>query len=246
MGKLHELLAAIEGLKKTSTEIMQETLNVFKNKEGLFDGMTKIYLPYDEESKDLVEPTIVPVTTTVIDKIKYTAKSVIKAIDSEVTLDETNRVAIADLECDGVKFGTFSATALLDIEKYLLKILAIYSSIPTLDNSKIWEDDKTTGKNIKCTAEEEQYRSIKKDIPIVLYPATDRHAAQVQLIKEPVAVGLYKIINRSGKISSSDKATYLEKIDNLIASVRSARAQANGIDIVKKEVGMKIFQYINS
>lgn len=247
MAKLHELLAALDDIRRKAVLLKDETIHLFKSKSESFDGMVKIYTPYEEDSKDLIEPVVVNIVTTVSDKINYLKSSLIMALDSELTLDETNCFgkATADLVIEGVKFGTFSASSLLDLEKYLSVIRDVYKNIPTLDNTMKWQSDTYDGKNILITSFQESYRSIKVTQPIVKYAHTDKHPAQTELIQVSVPVGSYKTVHKSGRISSATKAALLDRIEMIIREVKAARSRANNTDIVKVAIGEKLFDFIN-
>jgi len=248
MKELHELLACLDDIKKTSNAIQIETYHTFNSKQEHFDGMIKTYSAYDENSKDLIEPVYKKVVETVSDKIKYTAKSIARTIDAELSLDETNcsGVASAELTCGGISFGTFSASSLLDLDKQLTKIKEMYRAIPTLDNTKTWAKDDTIGINILTTPEEVKYRAVKELRTVVKYPATKEHPAQVELVNDNVQVGVMMTTYKSGRISSSAKSMLLEKIDDLIVAVKVARSKANKAPIANITVGKKIFDFINS
>lgn len=247
MNQLHQLLAVIDDLKKKSNAIQSETTKTFSSKQEHFDGLTKIYSAYDESSNDNIPAEIKNVVTTVSDKINYTSKPFIQALDAELSLDETNSSgnAKAELICNNISFGFLSASSLLDLEKNLLKIREIYKNIPTLDLTKQWADDSNTGKNIYTTTEEIKYRTNKVYQPFVKYEATKDHPAQVDVLQKDIQVGEYKTVYKSGKISSANKSELLSRIDSLIISVKKARSIANQCEVTNVKIGNKLFDFIN-
>lgn len=61
----------------------------------------------------------------------------------------------------------------------------------------------------------------------MLFPATEQHPAQTQLITEDVFVGTWSTIKISGAISHNDKQKLLDRVEELIIAVKSAREEAN-------------------
>ena len=79
-----------------------------------------------------------------------------------------------------------------------------------------------------------------------MYDATKEHPAQVESITTDVAIGKITVNNWSGMLSPAQKSILLGKIDTLIRAVKKARQRANTTEVVKVNIGDKLFDFINS
>jgi len=245
--QLHQLLAVESSLKVNSKNLFfDETKTTLEKKQDHFDGVVKIYASM-EESGDQIPPEIKEIVTTVSDKLNYAKQAVVKALDAEVSKEETNSsgAAKAELKVGDKSFGTFSATGLMTLERNLETIRSVYKSIPTLDPTKKWIKDKNSGSNIYTTEEEVKFRTIKRNMPMELSKATDKHPAQVQVVTNDVQVGKYLTTYKSGRISTAQKSDILARIDELILAVKKARAEANQAQVVNIKIGGDLFDYIH-
>lgn len=243
--QLHQLLAVENDRRQQANNIMQETIDTFTKKQDRFDGIFKTYEPY-EETNQKIAPEIKEIVTSVKEKLVYTAKSITNAIDTHISKEETNSSGLVKSELKintSFSFGELSATSLLALEQYIVKIRTMYKTIPTLDPTKQWKliDDK-----IYNTNEEIKYRTEKKTETIVKYEATKEHPAQVELINIDKQVGEYKTIYSSGRITPYQKSLLLERIDFLLNAIKIARAKANQAEVNQIKLGSKIFQYIHT
>ncbi len=242
--KLHELLAVEQDRKHKANQAVGEARNTFTKKDPYFDGMVKRYIALEEDSEQIPDETK-EMVHTIKQKIDEAAGIVVAGIDAHISKEETNasNVARADLEVDGVKFGTFSATSLLALEAHLTKLKELYQAVPTLDPTRKWEFDKKD--NIYKTEPEVKFRSVKRPKVIVKYEATEKHPAQTELLYLDFQVGKYETTYTSGKITISQKNELLRRLDTLFEAVKIARAKANQVDVNNIEIGKRIFDFIH-
>jgi len=119
----------------------------------------------------------------------------------------------------------------------------LYVAMPTLDNTRKWEFD--TQKGFFRTEEEIKYRSVKRPKVILKYDATKEHPAQTELLYLDFQVGKYVTVYTSGKITPAQKSTLLKRIDDMIETVKIARAKANNVEANQVKIAKKLFDYIN-
>jgi len=244
--QLHQLLAVENDRKQKALQIVRETASVFQKKPDHFDGLSKSYQPY-EEGGQKIEPEIKEIVTTVDEKLSYTQKSVITAIDATISKEETNASGTVktELKVNGKGLGEFSATSLLALESWLNVLRALYKEIPTLDPVKVWNADPNADKRgVFKTETETKYRTQKIETPLVVYEATKEHPAQVQMVTKDQQVGEYCTVYRSGKVTPARKSEMLERLDNLIDATKRARARANKAEVINAKIGKVIFDYI--
>lgn len=245
--QLHQLLAVEGDRKKKAILIMNETINTFTKKDDHFDGLVKTYTPSEEGGEER-PPEIKEIVTTVKEKIDYTKKSVVQALNSQIGKEVTNSSGTvkAELKVGDVSFGELSATALLALEQQLTNIREVYKAIPTLDPTRTWmPDENAAKKGVFVSGEEVKFSTKKEEIPLVLYEATKEHPAQVKLVTKDKQVGKYSTVYKSGKITPARKSELLGRIDKLIDTTKRARAKANEAEIIDVKIGNKIFDYID-
>lgn len=246
MQKLHELLANLDTNKNKANNMLNEARQLFTNKNFLLEGVKKTYKPLNEDDFRNYKPDdkIVHLATTVKDKINFTKKYVAKAIDEELTKNETNRSATAILKF-GDKAIELSICTLMDLEKHVNGIRRVYETIPTLDSTIKWEVSKLEGQDIYESEVDEKFANIADYTVISLAKATKEHKEQVEKVKTMVPVGIWSTINYSGKMSSASKSQILDRIDKLLEAIRVARCKANDTEVIKAKIGEDILNYIH-
>ncbi|GAB4342424.1 MAG: hypothetical protein OHK0038_22310 [Flammeovirgaceae bacterium] len=242
--KLHELLAVEQDRKNKANQVLGEIKNIFTKKDPYFDGMIKKYLALDENSEQIPDENK-EIVMTVKEKVQEMMETVITAIDTNISKEETNasNVAKADLIVGEENLGTFSATSLLSMESHLTKLKELYECLPVLDPTRKWSFDAQKG--VFRTDEEVKFRSIKQPKVIVKYEATKEHPAQTELLYLDQQIGKYETTYFSGKITPTQKSEILKRIDKLLEAVKIARSKANNVEVNNVKVGKKIFDFIH-
>jgi hypothetical protein len=243
--QLHSLLCAEQDLVQQTNNVFSEATSFMVKKTDHFDGIKKIYVPKEEDT-DMVPPEGREVISTVKEQLDYIATSFVKSLDATVSKEQTNSSgrAMADLKV-GEKTFKLSATSLLALEKNLIKYRDLCKVLPVLDESKIWMKDESTNRDIKKTEKQVTYRSMKKKVPLLLSPATDKFQAQVQIQEIDSQCGQYEQTLYSGRIFSLAKSNLLAKIDDLLLAVKKAREEANQVEAEQMKIGQAIVDYFN-
>lgn len=242
--RLHALLAVEPDLKGQAEAITAETIATFTKKADHFHSISRTYQPVDENGETL-PPENKEMVTTVRAKLDYTEKSMIRYLDALYQKEMTNTVAKADLVVDGITIAKdVPATELLNLENRFKHIREIYRSIPTLDPGYSWDKDLDYA-NVYKAAPQITVRTTKVQEPLVLYPATDKHPAQVNLVTKDVLQGRWTAINRSGKLAPIEKSELIERVEKLLEAIKTARCKANDVVANTDTIGAKLFAYIN-
>ncbi|MGD1842876.1 MAG: hypothetical protein ACFB0B_18565 [Thermonemataceae bacterium] len=242
--KLHELLAVEQDRKSKANQVIGETKKIFTKYDPYFDGMIKKYVPLEEDAEQIPDETK-EMVTTVKKALEESLAEVAKALDATLSKAETNasNTAKAELIVGEQNFGTYAATSLLALEAQLNKVLELYRAIPTLDATKKWVFDDQNG--VYKTEEEVKFRSVKRPKVIVKYEATEKHPAQTELLNLDLQVGKYETIYYSGKVTSTQKNTMVERIEQLIEAVKIARAKANNVEVNNVKLSQELFTFIH-
>lgn len=254
--KLHELLAVEADVEGKYKRIVAETTKDFKDKPALFMGSVRTLAMFEEGDKTDYPAEHQEMTTTVRERLMYTAKSIIPYFDTLFRKEKTNGIASSDVIVDGVVLmENVPATFLLGMENRLAKLREMYECIPTLPIGVAWEPDPSRGTDVyKMTHPEEKMKTAKKFQHQVLVPAMfppEGHGgqslpAQIEKWEEVENVGKFTKEVWTGVLPSAKKAAILERIDKLIRAVKQARQRANRADVVTDKIGDTIISFIHA
>lgn len=244
MAKLNQIVAVVKDRKEEAKRILTEAYHLLQ-KPDLFSGMTRTYRPRLEDELPLQqEYKQLQATTDIV--IRKTREAFTAAADTVLTQDAANATASADVvaELNGAKLElkNVPVTHLLFLEKQLVDLRTLIEKAPTLDPSERWEKDSASG--LYKTPPQESVRTRKVQKPIVLYPATEQHPAQTQVVTEDVAAGVWETVKFSGAISVDHRRLLLRRVTVLQEAVKVAREAANSIDVIDRKEGDQIFDFI--
>ena len=246
--KLHEVLAVLADLEGTAKKVRNEAIVTFTKKGPHFQGSHRTLRMFADERKqeESGAEEHKALVTTVNDKLRYVKESQVKYYDAVLQQEATNQTAVADLIIDGEVIAEgLPATFLLGMESRLKALREVFSGIPTLDPTIEWELDESQGKGVyKAVHPETAQKNEKTVVHKVLVQATEHHPAQIEKWAENIVTGVYTTNRTCGMISVGDKSKYLSRIDTLIQAFKKARQRANSVEVVNKNIGNKLFEYI--
>lgn len=239
--KMSQVVAIDKGVKQRHVDLMTH-FHRLSDKPGLFSGLSKVYLPKDEEG-ETYPPQSQKVEHDVRVLLEDLGSSYVYLLDTVATRDYGNMFAVADVVIgDIVIIAQAPATYLLWLEKELNLIRTYLSALPELDKAENWVEDPNSGLFKTEATKTERTKKVQK--PIVLYPATPEHPAQTQLITEDITVGYWDTIKSSGAIPASRKKVLLERVELLQNAVKSARAEANSTEVEQIKIGKTVISYL--
>lgn len=231
--------AAHSEAKKVETELHRKA-----GARALFDGFFKRYVKKDEADGEDLPSQAVKVQATVSELLESTQTALSPVFDLILTKDSGNCQAKGTVTVEGLNLTDVPVTTLLFLEKELTDLRTFVSGLPVLDSADTWALD--TGSSLWKTEPVETFRTKKVSKPVVLYPATDKHPAQTQLVQEDVVVGTYQQEKHSGAIPESRKKVLLDRVSKLLAAVKTAREEANSIKVDERKMGEAVFTYLFS
>lgn len=241
MTKLNQVIAVEKGIKARATSEITE-IHKANQKPALFDGFSKTYQKRSEQDEDQ-PPQAQRVQQNVADVLRRVEKLMAELFDVTATKDVANTKAFGDVVVDGVKLvERVPATYLLFLEKQLTDLHTLIVNLPVLDPARVWTLDANAllykSEVVKTT------RTKKVQKPLVLYPATEKHPAQTQMITEDEVVGTWEETKMSGALPLPRKQQLLERVEKLAKAVKFAREEANGTTADEQQVGAKVFSWL--
>jgi hypothetical protein len=239
--KLHQLIAVVQGKKAHAEKVKTEAYHLFQ-KPDLFNGLNRKYEPRTEEGERLPEEKE-SFHFKVNDLVRNTREAMIEMLDAVVSQDATNCHAKADVVVLGeTLLKDVPAVSLIFLEKQLTDLATYVSRIPTLKSGGEWNYDQS--QDLYRSVPVQTIRQTKVQEPIVLYPATEEHPAQTQLVTKDVTAGTWTKVEYSTAWPVSLKNQTLERIRVLKEAVVKAREEANAVEVVDAHVGEAILSYI--
>jgi hypothetical protein len=247
MSKLHELLAVGTNLENQANKTRADLITTFDKKHQLF-GQKLVTFKSNEEGVAAVTEEQSDIQSTVTKELDWITGILGKDIDVGHQVDVANTLAKADIVTEGgdVIATGIPATSLLQLEKHLAKVHELLVTIPTLDPAKGFVADTTREHGVYRAREVVKNRTKKVNKPLVLYPATDKHPAQTQLVTEDVAVGTIHEQEWSALLTPALKGDLIERCEVLTRAVKKARARANETDVDVKgcNIAKSLFDFL--
>ena len=239
--KLHEIVAIRKGIKSRTYSVLTDLHNFLKKPEP-FNGLTKTFKPVAEDG-EVYPSEDKKVTATTHDTLRRVRQVRSEFFDIEATLCYGNQQAMADVVVDGrVIIEAAPATLLLALEKEVNDLYTFAESLPTLDVTKSWSKDPNS--HLFRSDTEITHKGKKVQKAIVLYPHTENHPAQTQMVSEDVIEGFWHKTFLSGAMPLPEKEALLERIDKMRQAIKRARARANDSIVERAEIGDAIFSYL--
>lgn len=241
MTKLNQIIAVEKGVKTDSGQAFTRIYHQLQ-KTALFAGLIRTYKPRDDEGEKLPgEGTKVQLRAETL--LDDAATALTRLFDVTITKDHANGTAIANVVVDGVVLlNDVPVTTLLFLEKQLVDLRTVISKLPVLDPSEDWEFNETVG----AWATTPAFTTRTKKIPRTLQkaPATEKHPAQVDVWMEDTVVGDWTVVKFSGAVPQTRVDELLGRVEALRVAVKYAREEANSVEVVNRNIGKKIFDYL--
>jgi hypothetical protein len=243
MAFLSQVLAVEKTVKSAAYASLSELYKLVQKTQP-FTGIERTYQPRDEENGEQLPRESVRVQVTGQDMLDTVADRLRKLFDVTADKDWANQTAKADVKVDGETIlSDVPVTYLLFLEKQLTDIRTFVGKIPILDPSQEWVPADQPGV-FRSARAVETIRTQKVPRALVMYPATDRHPAQVQPYNEDVPVGTWRKIDFSGALPAARVAEITERIEKLSLAVKYAREEGNKTEVPRQAVASKVFGYL--
>lgn len=239
--KLHQLLAIESDVKKSAYADLTKNHHLIQ-KPASVTGETAIYTPKDENGERL-PPQSRLVQNRVEECLVEVAAKQIPHWDLEYQKDLANQMAKAQLVLpNGTVISDVPVTMLLFLEKQLVDLVTYFSKLPVLDPDKVWERDEA--RDLWVSPAFETAKTAKVQKPVVLYPATEQHPAQTQLLVTDEIVGTWTKQALSGAIPERRRKQLVARAEILLQTVKKAREEANSVQVTEYKVAHNIWDYL--
>lgn len=241
MTKLNQIVAIEKGVKNTVNRDVTDQYHSIQ-KAPLLSGISRTYRPKDEDGDQLPpESTLVQVSVPAV--LEDVAKQLTRLFDVVLTKDSANTAAKADIIVEGnVLLADVPVPYLLWLEKQLTDMHTVLKALPTLDPAEKWDYDANIGVYRTPVISHNKGKKVPRNH--VKAPATDKHAAQVEMYFEDVNVGTWETVKFSGAIPLDRRNQLVARAIALQEAVKFAREQANTLDIIDRKIGEKLFSYL--
>lgn len=241
--RLNQVLAASQGVAARTESRWMEILNQL-GKEPLLSGITRRYRPKADDGEQL-PPEDKAVQIRAHEQLDLVRGLLSRYWDVTATKDWANTEATSDVVLPGVEDPILTdvpVTTLLFLEKQLAELRDFVRKLPVLDPAVAWRFNEDA--QAYATGEVQTTRVVQKHVPIVLYPATEQHPAQVQLAAEAEVVGYWHKIDYSGKLPGEVVQAMLDRVDTLLVSVKTSREAANMIEVTDRRIAAPLLAYV--
>lgn len=241
MAKLCQIVAVSTG-KKSRLEKERDTIYKQIQKAPLFDGLARTYRPLNEDGETF-PPEKKNTQYSVKEAIDSFSEVMTDLLDCTATQDYANCEARADIKVDGkIIKEQVPVTQLMFLEKQLVDIQTFISHLPTLDPAETWKWDETAACFKSEPSVSNKTKKVMKNHEKA--PATDKHPAQVEVFTEDVKIGEWTTIKFSGAIQAQVKNRMLSRVRQLIEAVKSAREEANQMEVKPVKIGGLLWDFI--
>jgi hypothetical protein len=195
------------------------------------------------EGKELFEEKCATVAGEKI--YRKVENDLVEMFDAVGTQDWSNCKARADVVVDGkVVVPQAPVTFLLFLEKQLTNLRNFVEKLPVRDGGEDWSYQQEAA--LYVTPNVQTQVTAKVQEALVLYPATEQHPAQCQMISKDVVAGYWENRKFSGAISKQDQDKLVERVKKFSEAVKTAREEANHVEADSVRVGGSILDYIFS
>ena len=241
MPKLNQIIAISAGKKSSAQKAITEAHHSLQ-KTAQLEGISRTYKPKDDEGEQL-PPEKKLVQLKAWDAVAGVTTALVELFDIVATQDQANCLAKANVVVDGnAVLKDIPVTTLLFLEKQLVDLHTFVEKFPTLDPGETWHYSPDVDYHASESNQTTKTRKVLKNH--VKSEATKEHPAQVETYTEDVIVGYWTTIKFSGAIPAKERNEILARVRKLQEAIKSAREEANNLEVVSKKIGAPVLKYL--
>jgi hypothetical protein len=241
MTRQNQLIAIRTGVASEAEKALTSLYHGIQ-KSALLSGISRIYHPKDDDG-DPLPPESNGVQLSCETVLLQTQNALTRLFDVTLTQESTNCLAKADIVVEGVTLiSDVPVTYLLFLERQLVHLHTLVSSLPTLAADRQWTLDPAFG--VWTTPPVETVRTKRVPRVLVKYEATPQHPAQVDTYTEDIVVGYWTTVQLSGALPVPRYVELLTRVNLLMAAVKFAREEANMHEVTDHRAGTALLGYL--
>lgn len=255
--KMNTLLARVEHSTASIARLFADYAAFFKNKQGMFRGYKKTFVPRDGYFEDPSKMGTSIVTTTVDEKFDWFNAQFKSWLEDVFTVESTNSngAKTVELVVDGHSFGHLTALDLMRLKNILTNkdLEAVYANIPVRSDSEVWnptKDPEYDGrkvfetdliKGVTRTTEKEEV--ILKDPNISSDHLPANYSAKTTWKSRTVETGDYTQQSFTGEWTQRERAELLRRRSQLLSAVIESLKEVNDVQV--KEPNLNIDEFVD-
>ena len=239
--KMNTLLAKVDHSQTVFNKEMSAYAVLFKNKQGMFRGSKKTFVPRDGYVDDPTKMGTTVVATTVDEKMDWFNEQFKNWLNDVFRVEATNSKGAKTVELivDGKSFGNLTALELMRLKSILTNkdLEAVFANIPVRSDSEVWtptQDPEYNGREVFETALIKGVtRTTEKEEVILKDPNLDpahlpaNYQAKTTIKSKTVETGDYTSQSFTGEWTQRQRAELLRRRSTLLAAVIEALKVVN-------------------
>lgn len=239
--KMNTLLAKVDHATASVAKLFSDYVQFFKNKQGMFRGSKKTFVPRDGYVEDPTRMGTTVVATTVDEKMDWFNEQFKNWLKDVFSVEATNSkgAKTVELVVDGKSFGNLTALELMRLKSILTNkdLEAVFANIPVRSDSEVWtpaQDPEYNGRKVFETALIKGVtRTTEKEEVILKDPNLDpahlpaNYQAKTTIKSKTVETGDYTAQSFTGEWTQRQRAELLRRRSTLLAAVIEALKVVN-------------------
>jgi hypothetical protein len=239
--KMNTLLAKVDHATASVAKLFSDYVQFFKNKQGMFRGYKKTYVPRDGYVDDPSKMGTTIVATTVDEKLDWFNEQFKNWLNDVFSVEATNSkgAKTVELVVDGKSFGNLTALELMRLKSILTNkdLEAVFANIPVRSDAEVWtptQDPEYNGRKVFETALIKGVtRTTEKEEVILKDPNLDpahlpaNYQAKTTIKSKTVETGDYTTQSFTGEWTQRQRAELLRRRSTLLAAVIEALKVVN-------------------
>lgn len=239
--KMNTLLAKVDHATASVTKLFSDYVQFFKNKQGMFRGSKKTFVPRDGYVEDPTKMGTTVVATTVDEKMDWFNEQFKNWLNDVFSVEATNSkgAKTVELVVDDKSFGNLTALELMRLKSILTNkdLEAVFANIPVRSDSEVWtpaQDPEYNGRKVFETALIKGVtRTTEKEEVILKDPNLDpahlpaNYQAKTTIKSKTVETGDYTSQSFTGEWTQRQRAELLRRRSTLLAAVIEALKVVN-------------------
>lgn len=239
--KMNTLLAKVDHSTASVAKLFSDYVQFFKNKQGMFRGSKKTFVPRDGYVEDPTKMGTTVVATTVDEKMDWFNEQFKNWLNDVFRVEATNSKGAKTVELivDGKSFGNLTALELMRLKSILTNkdLESVFANIPVRSDSEVWtptQDPEYNGRKVFETALIKGVtRTTEKEEVILKDPNLDpahlpaNYQAKTTIKSKTVETGDYTSQSFTGEWTQRQRAELLRRRSTLLAAVIEALKVVN-------------------